>query len=130
MPGITKICYECLRGGTRQQEKPRQYDYSTAQNHEDYKGEPGLNAAINVISDIAEQYAISILLRNEDCEAGRLIQPQYNILFIATGLGEGFYYLQNTHCFTKPFEVVYPVIKKPWKGCGICQDGRLVKEIS
>jgi molybdopterin/thiamine biosynthesis adenylyltransferase len=121
LPGITKVCYECLRGGTRQQEKSRQYDYSTAKSHEDYEGEPGLNAAINQVSDIAEQHAIALLLRNEQCEMSRLIKPHNNLLFISSGLGEGFYYLRDAYCFTKSFEVIQPIMKEPWTNCSTCQ---------
>jgi len=121
IPGETVICYECLRGGTKQQEKPREYDYSRARDSQDYEGEPGLNGAINLVSDVAEQYAIAMLLRKEDCEMAKLIDPKRNLLFIGGALGKGFCYLKDTYCFKKPFEFVFPVIKEPWKECGTCQ---------
>jgi len=121
IPGETAVCYECLRGGTKQQEKPRQYDYSQARDSEKYKGEPGLNAAINFISDVAEQYAVALLLRKENCEMARLIDPKRNLLFIGGALGKGFYYLKDSCCFGRPFDFVFPVLKGPWKDCGTCQ---------
>lgn len=124
IPGETTVCYECLRGGTNQQVKTRKYDYSRARNVQEYRGEPGLNAAINLISDVAEQYAIAMLLRKEECEIARLIDPKKNLLFIGGALGEGFYYLKDTNCFKKPFDFVVPVIKEPWRECGTCQINR------
>lgn len=121
IPGETTTCYECLRGGTKQQKSSKKYDYSHTRDSEKYKGEPGLNAAINLISDVAEQYAIALLLRKEDCEMAKLIAPKRNLLFIGGALGEGFYYLKDSHCFGKPFDFVFPVIKEPWKDCGTCQ---------
>jgi molybdopterin/thiamine biosynthesis adenylyltransferase len=121
VPGETIICYECLRGGSAQQKAPREYDYSLARGHADYMGEPGLNAAINQVTDIAEQYAIALLLRKEQCEISSLIDPRRNLLFMSSGLGKGFYYLRNTSCFTRPFEVIQPAMKEPWKSCSVCQ---------
>ncbi|MGB3479913.1 MAG: ThiF family adenylyltransferase [bacterium] len=121
VPGKTIICYECLRGGSVQQRGPRKYDYSLARYHSDYMGEPGLNAAINQVTDIAEQYAIALLLRKEQCEISGLLDHRRNLLFISSGLGKGFYYLRNTSCFTRPFEVIQPTIKEAWRSCSVCR---------
>ena len=80
------------------------------------------NAAINQISDIAEQFALALLLRKEQCELASLIEPQRNLLFISSGLGKGFYYLRDAACFTQPFEVIRPVISRPWQNCSTCQN--------
>lgn len=122
LPAETTICLECLRGGVRQPERRGPIDYSNAQGPEDYKGEPGLNAAINLITDVAQQYAIALLLRKEDCEMAKLIEPRKSLLFIGGALGEGFYYLKDSQCFRKPFDFVSPILKGPWKDCGTCQD--------
>jgi hypothetical protein len=90
-------------------------DYSTAQSPQDYKGEPGLYAAINFITDVAAQYAIALLLRKETCEIARLIDPEHNLLLIGGALGADYYF------FKKPFHFIIPVIEKPWKDCSTCQ---------
>lgn len=125
LPGETSVCLECLRGGVRQPEKKGNIDYSTAQGPEDYKGEPGLNAAINLITDVAQQYAVALLLRKEKCEIAKLIDPKKPLVLIGGALGEGYY------LFKKPFHFMTPVLKGPWKDCGVCHNtdiGRTVKE--
>jgi molybdopterin/thiamine biosynthesis adenylyltransferase len=116
LPAETTICLECLRGGVRQPERRGLIDYSNTQKPEDYKGEPGLNAAINLITDVAQQYAIALLLRNEECEMAKLIDPKRNLLLIGGALGEGYY------LFKWPFHFINPVLKGPWKECGTCQN--------
>ena len=120
IPGETTICYECLRGGTMQQKRQRKYDYSRARDNQTYEGEPGLNAAINLISDVAEQYAIALLLRKEDCEMAKLIDLKNTLLFIGGALGEGYEYLKKSRSFKKPFHFIKPNLKGPWKDCGTC----------
>jgi molybdopterin/thiamine biosynthesis adenylyltransferase len=115
LPGATPICLECLRGGVRQPERRGPIDYSNAQGPEDYKGEPGLNAAINLVTDVAQQYAVALLLRNEECEMAKLIDPKRNLQLIGGALGESYY------LFKKPFHFINPVLKGPWKECGTCQ---------
>ena len=116
IPGETKVCYECLRGGVQQPEWLGKIDYSKAQSTEDYEGEPGLNAAINFVTDVAQQYAIALLLRKEECEMAKVIDPQKNLLLIGGLLGQGYYF------FKKPFHFIQPVLKGPWKECGTCQN--------
>jgi|GEM_PF-2714227 len=115
IPGKTSVCYECLVGAFQQAEKTGKIDYSNATNQEDYEGEPGLNAAINYITDIAQQYAIALLLRNEDCAVAKLVDPQRNLLLIGGALGAGYY------LFKKPFHFIRPRLTGPWKDCGTCQ---------
>lgn len=123
LPGETSVCLECLRGGVKQPERKGNIDYSTAQGPEDYKGEPGLNAAINLITDVAQQYAIALLLRKEKCEIAKLIDPQKNLLFVGGALGQGYY------LFKKPFHFITPTLKGPWKGCGTCQNADPEKSV-
>jgi molybdopterin/thiamine biosynthesis adenylyltransferase len=116
IPGETSVCLECLRGALQQPDQKREYDYSNAQSSEEYKGEPGLNAAINLITDVTQQYAIALLLRNENCEIAKMIDPKQNLLLIGGALGKGFYF------FKKPFHFIQPKLKGPWKDCGTCQN--------
>jgi hypothetical protein len=92
------------------------YDYSNAQSSEEYEGEPGLNAAMNLITDVIKQYAIALLLRKEDCEIAEMIDPEQNLLLIGRVLGKGFYF------FKKSFHFIQPKLKGPWKNCGTCQN--------
>jgi molybdopterin/thiamine biosynthesis adenylyltransferase len=115
IPGKTHACLECLESGRTKPEKLGKLDYSNATGPEDYKGEPGLHAAINFITDVAEQYAIALLLRNENCEMAKLIIPERNLLFIGGALGKGYY------LFERPFHFIIPILKGPWKKCGTCQ---------
>ena len=116
IPGETKVCYECLRGGVQQPERLGKIDYSKAQSTEDYEGEPGLNAAINFVTDVAQQYALALLLRKEDCEMAKKIEPLKNLLLVGGLLGQNYYF------FRKPFDIIQPTLKGPWKECGTCQD--------
>jgi molybdopterin/thiamine biosynthesis adenylyltransferase len=121
LPGETRVCLECLRGGVGEPERRAEIDYSRAKSSEDYEGEPGLSSAINLISNVAEQYAIALLLRNEKCEMAKLIGPKNNLLFIGGALGKGFFYLKDLSCFIKPFEFITPTLKGPWRKCSTCQ---------
>jgi len=116
IPGETKVCYECLRGGIQQPERLGKIDYSKAQSPDDYEGEPGLNAAINFVTDVAQQYALALLLRKEDCEMAKTIEPLKNLLLVGGLLGQDYYF------FRKPFDIIQPALKGPWKECGTCQD--------
>jgi len=122
LPGESLLCYESLRTGTQQETKRKQYRYTNAQNREEYEGEPGLNAAINFVSDVAEQYAIAILLRHEECQIAKLINPQRNLVFMGGALGKGFYYLKEKNCFTKPFEFVFPCFTTRCSHCETCRN--------
>jgi molybdopterin/thiamine biosynthesis adenylyltransferase len=122
LPGETQVCLECLRGGAGEPERKGEISYSRARSHEDYEGEPGLSSAINLVSNVAEQYAIALLLKKEQCEMAKLIDPKNNLLFIGGALGKGFYYLKDTSCFTKPFEFIAPKLPGPWKECSTCQN--------
>jgi len=113
-------CLECLRGGLKQPKRGK-IDYSRARDEQDYKGEPGLHAAINFITDIEEQFAIALLLRNEDCQLAKLIEPQRNYILIGGALAEGFY------IFQKPFQIIRPLIKGQRKDCRCCQNKPLSK---
>jgi molybdopterin/thiamine biosynthesis adenylyltransferase len=116
IPGKTRVCLECILGAFKQPKKLGKIDYSTARNSEDYKGEPGLNSAINFITDVAQQYAIALLLRNQDCAMSKLIDPERNLLLIGGALGAGYY------VFKKPFHFITPTFKGPWEKCTTCQN--------
>jgi molybdopterin/thiamine biosynthesis adenylyltransferase len=116
IPGKTRVCLECVLGAFKRPKKLGKIDYSTAKGPEDYKGEPGLNAAINFITDVAQQYAIALLLRNEDCEMAKLIDPRRNLLFIGGALGAGYY------VFKTPFHFIALPFKRPWEKCSTCQN--------
>lgn len=116
IPGKTKVCLECLYGAFKRPKKLGKIDYSTAKGPEDYTGEPGLNAAINLVTDVAQQYAIALLLRNEDCAMAKLIDPKRNLLLIGGALGAGYY------VFKTPFHFIAPPFKGPWEKCSTCQN--------
>lgn len=120
IPGETIICYECLRSRIQPEEKPKKYIYHDSE-QEEYEGEPGLNSAINFISDVAEQYAVALLFRKEDCQMAKLINPKQNLIFISGALGKGFYWWKDTYCFSRPFEFVFPKMNGPCPDCEICQ---------
>ena len=122
LPGETPLCYESLRTGTQQEARQKKYRYTNAQNREEYEGEPGLNAAINFVSDVAEQYAIALLSRHQKCQIAKLINPQRNLIFIGGALGKGFFYLKDKSCFTKPFEFVFPCFTARCSHCEICRN--------
>jgi hypothetical protein len=75
-----------------------------------------------LVTDVAQQYAIALLLRNEDCEIVKMIDPKQNLLFIGGALGEGYEYLKKSRSFKKPFHFIKPNLKGPWKNCGTCQN--------
>jgi len=117
IPGSGSACYGCLRDGLVQPYDNKKIDYSTARNAEDYVGEPGLHAAVTMISSIATQIAMGILLRDENSGLGKLINPRENWAMIGTGLSKDFYK------FKKPFEVFFQRLKGPRRNCYTCKGG-------
>ncbi len=115
LPGEGTPCLECLRGGLAQPEIKGSIDYSRAQSPEDYEGEPGLHAAVSLINSVETMYALAMLLRNEDCELAKLIDPSRNFLLIGGALGAGFY------LFKQPFHIFSPRLLGPRKNCSVCQ---------
>ncbi len=116
LPGFGMPCLECLRGGLAQPEPSGNIDYSSATGPEDYEGEPGLYAAIQLINAVEIQLALAVLLRNEPTsELGKLIDPKVNFLLIGGALAAGFYR------FRKAFDIFWQLLKGPRRDCGACQ---------
>jgi len=115
-PGRTSFCLECLRGGFREPERQRPTDYSGVTSVADYRGEPGLAAAVDFIVNIAAPYALGLLLQGTDTELARLIDFQRNYVLIGGAAAKDFY------LFTQPFQVFWPEVKGPRKGCTTCSE--------
>lgn len=91
-PGEEAPCLACLRGGLDGPERVGTMDYSTATSAEDFRGEPGLDAAVHQIASVTAQAVLSVLLRGcPGSELGKLITPEQNYLLIGTALSGGFY---------------------------------------
>ena len=115
LPGAGTPCLACLRAGMPQPERRGTFDYSQASTEAEYHGEPGLNAAVDLVSDIETQIALGVLLRGSDSELGRLIHPQINFLLIGGALGTGYYR------FRRPFHIFWQPLAGPRKDCPVCQ---------
>lgn len=116
LPGKNMPCLECLRGGLAQPEQTGEIDYSTATSPDDYEGEPGLHAAINLITNIEAEIALAVLLRNESSsELGKIINPTQNYLLIGGTRANGFYR------FRKAFDIFWQPLTGPRNDCGACQ---------
>lgn len=114
-------CLECLRGTIEQPEKLGSIDYSTAQSPEDYEGEPGLYSAISLVTDIEEQVALALLLREEGAKLSQLIRDKPNWLLIGGALAQDFY------LFKRPFHITYARFK-PHPRCSTCNPSSLSDE--
>lgn len=121
LPEEKTPCLECLRGSIQQPEKLGSIDYSTAQGPEDYEGEPGLYAAISLITDIEEQVAMALLLREEKSKLSKLLQRNANLLLIGGALAQGFY------LFKRPFHVTFARFKRDPE-CSTCHPRNLAKD--
>lgn len=116
LPGKNMPCLECLRGGLTQPEQTGKIDYSTATSPDDYEGEPGLHAAINLITNIEAEIALAVLLHNEpSSELGKIINPTQNYLLIGGTRANGFYR------FRKAFDIFWQPLTGPRTDCGACQ---------
>ncbi len=116
LPGMGMPCLECLRGGLPQPSRSGRIDYSTATGPEDYEGEPGLHAAIDLITTIEIQIALAVMLREEpSSKLAKLIDPQCNYLLIGGALADGFYR------FRRAFDIHWQPLLGPRRDCGACQ---------
>lgn len=123
IPGENMPCLACLRGGLKQPKKNRIIDYSTASAPEDYKGQPGLHAAVDFITCVEVQICLGILLRKSKTSIlAKTINPKSNFLLIGGVLGEGFYR------FRKPFDIFYQPLSGPRRTCPVCQNFGLVED--
>lgn len=114
LPGEYTPCLSCLRGGLKGPEHRGPFDYSDANVQEDFQGEPGLSAAIDLITDVETQIALALLLRGTDSPLGDLIQPQLNFILIGGALGAGFYR------FRRPFQIYFQPLSGPRPNCDVC----------
>ncbi len=115
LPGEGTPCLSCLRGGLAPPPPQGPFDYSGAQSAEDYQGEPGLTAAIDLITDIEAQLALGVLLRHTDSPLVKLIDPRYNFLLIGGALAAGYYH------FARPFHIFWQPLTGPRPDCDVCQ---------
>jgi hypothetical protein len=117
LPNERMPCLACLRAGLAQPQTHNQIDYSTATGPEDYEGQPGLHAAVDLVTCVEIQICLGILLRNSPTsQLARLIRPEYNFLLIGGALGTGFYR------FKKPFDIFFQPLRGPRKTCPVCQN--------
>jgi len=114
LPGEAMACLNCLRGGLAPPERRGPFDYSAAQGPEDYKGEPGLKAAIDLITNVETQVALGILLRGTGSPLEEIIVPPYNFLLIGGALAAGFYFFQ------RPFHIFFQPLTGPRSDCDVC----------
>jgi molybdopterin/thiamine biosynthesis adenylyltransferase len=122
LPGRTSFCLECLRGGFSAPEQKTRMDYTNAVNPEDYEGEPGMHAAVELIVDVAVPYALGILLQGTDAELAKRIQPDANYVLIGGATAGGYY------MFKRPFHIFWPKVLGPWEGCTTCRTATLTPE--
>lgn len=114
-------CLSCLRGALNLPEPQGPFDYSSALEHEDYQGEPGLNAAVDLITDIETHVALGMLLRATDSTLAGLIDPRRNYLLIGGALAAGYYRFQRS------FQIFWQPLSGPRSDCDVCQTGRLTE---
>ena len=121
LPGEGTPCLSCLRGGMEGPERQGPFDYSAAQRAEDFQGEPGLSAAVDLITDVETQIALGVLLRDTDSPLG--VTPQYNFLLIGGALATNYYR------FKRPFHIFWQPLNGPRYDCHVCQPVRLYDEL-
>ncbi len=122
LPEKKQPCLACLRSGLKQPIKNSKIDYSTAVSSDDYKGEPGLHAAIDFVTNTEVLICIGVLLRKtETSELGRLIMnTPSNFILIGGALAQGFYR------FRKPFDIFFQPLSGPRKTCPVCGNCELL----
>lgn len=116
LPGEGTPCLSCLRGGLKSPESQGPFDYSAAQNPEDYNGEPGLNASVDLVTDVETQIALGILLRKTEAHLGQLITPQFNFILVGGALATGYYR------FKRPFHIFWQPFDGPRTDCDVCSN--------
>ena len=122
LPEQLTPCLECLRGGFKQPEQGN-IDYSQARDEQDYEGEPGLYCSISLVTVVAEQFALALLLRKEDCKLSKIINPRKNYLLIGGALAKDFY------LFKRAFQFIPISFKGPRRDCECCQKKETSKEL-
>lgn len=115
LPNEKMPCLACLRSGLKQPEVNNEINYSIAVGPKDYQGQPGLHAAVDLVTCIEIQICLGILLRNNPTsKLARLIDPRCNFILIGGALGSGFYR------FHKPFDIFFQPLSGPRKTCHVC----------
>jgi molybdopterin/thiamine biosynthesis adenylyltransferase len=116
LPEKNRPCLACLRSGLKQPLTNRNIDYSTAASSEDYKGEPGLHAAIDFITSVEILVCMGILLRKiETSQLSKFIMNSpSNFILIGGALALDFYR------FRKPFDIFFQPLSGPRKNCPVC----------
>lgn len=113
-PQTNRPCYCCLRGGMPEP-KRGPIDYSKAMNAGDYRGEPGLYASVSLVSTIAVEAALSVLLFGTDADLSNLFTHEQQYLLVGGARA------QNFMRFRKPFDIFWQPLKGPRKLCPVCQ---------
>jgi molybdopterin/thiamine biosynthesis adenylyltransferase len=116
LPGEGTPCLACLRAGLKPPENSDVFDYSSVNTIDDFIGEPGFAASVDLITNVEAQVALGVLLREETTSAlGKLIHPKLNYLLIGGALGTGYYK------FKRPFHIFWQPLAGPRPGCPVCQ---------
>jgi molybdopterin/thiamine biosynthesis adenylyltransferase len=116
LPGEGTPCLACLRSGLNPPERDGPFDYSAAASAQDYQGEPGLSAAVDLITAVEAQVALAVLLRETSSALAGLVHPRLNYLLIGGALGAGYYR------FSRPFQIFYQPLSGPRPDCPVCQE--------
>jgi hypothetical protein len=117
LPEAQLPCLACLRGGLALPERSHPFDYSNANRVQDYQGEPGLNAAVDWITNLETQIALAILLRRTSSPLAQILPPGMNFLLVGGALGSGYYR------FKRPFHIYWQPLAGPRPDCEVCQAG-------
>ena len=109
-------CLCCLKGsGVNPDRRRGPMDYSTASGPEDYTGQPGLHAAINLVSSVETQVALGILLRRATNTFEKIVGPSRCFWFI------GGAFCEDISPFKKPFDTFHVEFQGPRRTCETCR---------
>jgi molybdopterin/thiamine biosynthesis adenylyltransferase len=123
IPAQTVCCFECFAGIVKQS-RQSSFDYSRARDEQEYKSEPGLYSSISLVSVVAEEFAIALLLRKENCKHTEILNPRANCLLIGGALAKDFP-INKSFKFTMPFQFLSMRFQEPRKNCNTCQTQEL-----
>ena len=115
LPGEATPCLACLRAGLKQPTIHGAFEYSAARSLEDYRGEPGLSAAVDLVTDVETQIALGILLRGTGSALADIIVPAYNFWLVGGALAADYY------LFKRPFHIFIQPLAGSRPDCDICQ---------
>jgi molybdopterin/thiamine biosynthesis adenylyltransferase len=118
LPDEIMPCLACLRAGLKQPIRNPKIDYSRARAPNDYKGQPGLHAAVDFVTCVEIQVCLAILLRRIETSPLRaLLDSRSNFILVGGALSAGFYR------FRKPFDIFFQPLSGPRKNCPVCGNG-------